>query len=373
VTVGVAIGAAALAAVLATGGTIVTLSATGALDQPVAVPSPSGQQVGARQPIVIEESSAIIAAAARVSPAVVLIAVGSNATNDPFSIPESGSGSGVIFDSNGWILSNRHVVAGASELTVVLKDGREFAGTVYDIDTLTDLAIVRIEASGLPSAELGSSSALSVGQTVIAIGSPLGLYSSSVTSGILSAMGRQITVEGGRLTNLLQTDAAINPGNSGGPLLDAGGAVIGINTAVASNAEGIGFAIPIDIARPIMRQALAGEKLSRPFLGVSYVTVNRKVAEDNGLSVNEGALIGRGEGSNGQERPAVEPGTPAAQAGLQEGDVIVRVGDQTLDALHPLDLVLSQYAPGQTVDLDVLRNGATIDVSVVLGTRPSDL
>jgi S1-C subfamily serine protease len=365
--------AAALSAVLASGGTFAILSATGTLDRATATPTPSGHEVDVRQPVVIEESSAIIDAAAKVSPAVVRIAVGSSAPTDPFSIPESGYGSGVIFDSAGWILTNRHVVAGSDQLTVELQDGRQFPGTVYGIDTLTDLAIVKIDANGLPAAELGSSSDLAVGQTVIAIGSPLGTYSSTVTSGILSAMGRQITVDGGRLTNLLQTDAAINPGNSGGPLLDAAGAVIGINTAVASNAQGIGFAIPIDIAKPVMRQALAGEKLVRPYLGISYETIDRQVAQDRGLSVTDGALLGPGRDSNGQPRPAVEPGTPAEKAGLREGDIIVRVDDQALDGLHPLDLVLSQYAPGQQVTLEVLRDGETVHVTVTLGTRPSNL
>ena len=372
-TIGLVLGAAAVSAILASAGTFAMLSASGALDRVPTTVGPTADEADVPQPVVIEESSAIIEAAAAVSPAVVKISVGPDTATAPFSIPESGVGSGVIYDSAGWILTNRHVVAGSDQLTVQLKDGREFPGTVYGIDTLTDLAIVKIDASGLPAAKLGSSSDLSVGQTVIAIGSPLGTYSSSVTSGILSATGRQIPVEGGRLTNLLQTDAAINPGNSGGPLLDAGGTVIGINTAIASNAEGIGFAIPVDIAKPIMRQALAGEKLARPYLGVSYQSLNRQLAEELGLSVTEGALIGEGQSSNGQARPGVEPGTPAADAGLRVGDIIVRVEDMAIDTLHPLDLVLSQHAPGQTVGLEVLRDGATIDVSVVLGTRPSDL
>ncbi len=372
-TVGLVISAAVLSAILASSGTLAVLSASGALDRPTTTIGPSGDEVDTRQPVVIQESSAIIDAAAAVSPAVVKISVGSAATTDPLSIPESGIGSGFIYDSAGWILTNRHVIAGGGTLTVELQDGRQFPGTVYGIDTLTDLAIVKVDANGLPTADLAVSSELSVGQTVIAIGSPLGTYSSSVTSGILSATGRQITVDGGRLTNLLQTDAAINPGNSGGPLLDAAGAVIGINTAIASNAEGIGFAIPIDIAKPIMRQAVAGQKLSRPYLGISFQNLDRQLAKERGLSVTDGALIGEGQGSNGQARPGVEPGTPAAKAGLKDGDIIVKVEDRAIDALHPLDLALSQYAPGQTVVLEVLRDGATTKISVELGTRPSDL
>jgi serine protease Do len=194
-----------------------------------------------------------------------------------------------------------------------------------------------------------------------------------VTSGILSATGRQITVEGGRLTNLLQTDAAINPGNSGGPLLDAAGAVIGVNTAVASNAEGIGFAIPIDIAKPIMRQALAGETLARPYIGITYTTIDRKLAEERSLPVTAGALIDKGTGPNGEERPGVEAGRPGDQAGLREGDIIVSVDDQAIDTEHPLDLVLSQYAPGQSVKLTILRGDERQEITVTLGTRPASL
>ena len=185
-------------------------------------------------------------------------------------MPEQGIGSGVIFDPNGWILTNKHVVTGSDELTVKLKDGREFAGTVYGVDTLTDLAIVKVEGKDLPSAKIGDSGTIRVGQLAIAIGSPLGTYTNTVTAGIVSALGRSIDVESGRINNLIQTDTAINPGNSGGPLLDATGAVIGINTAVARTAEGIGFAIPINIAKPIMQQALAGKELERPWIGIRY-------------------------------------------------------------------------------------------------------
>ena len=204
--------------------------------------------------------------------------------------PRRGSAPGSSSTPGGWILTNRHVVTGgdgntADSLTVELKDGRQFEGTVYGIDTLTDLAIVRVQATDLTAAAIGSSADLEVGQLAIAIGSPLGTYSNSVTSGIVSATGRTVTVQNGdRLSNLIQTDAAINPGNSGGPLLDAVGDVIGINTAVATDSNGIGFAIPIDIARPIMRQALAGQKLSRPYIGVRYVAVDRQVQDEENLT-----------------------------------------------------------------------------------------
>jgi serine protease Do len=180
---------------------------------------------------------------------------------DPFSVPSTGVGSGFVFASDGWILTNDHVVEGASTLTVAFKGGRELKARVVATDVNLDLAVIKVEATGLATADIGTSKDLQVGQLVIAIGSPLGTFSDSVTSGILSAMGRSITVSDFQahrrrtMTDLLQTDAAINPGNSGGPLLDARGLVIGINSAVATSAEGIGFAIPIDAARTIMDEA----------------------------------------------------------------------------------------------------------------------
>ena len=206
----------------------------------------------------------IVAVAARVSPAVVTITseIGAN-QYDPFSIPSSGVGSGFVFDSDGWILTNDHVIEGASTLTVSFKNGKSLRARVVAADRNADLAVLKVEATGLATVDIGTSKDLQVGQLLIAIGSPLGTFSDSVTSGILSATGRSITVTDyqarlqRRMTNLLQTDAAINPGNSGGPLLDARGLVIGINSAVASSAEGIGFAIPIDAARAIMDKARA--------------------------------------------------------------------------------------------------------------------
>jgi S1-C subfamily serine protease len=373
---GSVVAAALLAAVLASGGTVAALGAVGALDRatPAAASAP-GTNVGAAKPVTIDESSATIAVAAKVSPAVVRITVtGSTNSPDLGVIPESGVGSGVIYDSNGWILTNKHVVEGGDTFDVELNDGRVLSGSVYGIDTLTDLAIVKVSATDLPSAALGESDALKVGQLVVAIGSPLGTYSNSVTSGIVSATGRTITTDGSDrpLNNLIQTDAAINPGNSGGPLLDADGNVIGINTAIASGSNGIGFAIPIDIARPIMDQAVAGEKLARPYMGISFVTISRQYAEEESLPVQQGALVG-GTDSNGQATNGVVAGTPAADAGIQNGDILVKVGDKTLDAEHPLDATLSQYSPGDVVAVELLRDGQTLTVNVTLGTRPADL
>ena len=276
-------------------------------------------------------------------------------------IPETGVGSGLIYDPHGWILTNHHVVEGSDRLQVELNDGRVFEGRVYGIDTLTDLAIVKIDASDLPVANIGRSSELKVGQLVVAIGSPLGTYSNSVTSGIVSAKGRTITTDGNQsLNNLIQTDAAINPGNSGGPLLDAAANVVGINTAIAADSNGIGFAIPIDIARPIMAQAVAGKELARPYMGVVYRSIDRQFADANKLPVKEGALVQRSAGGNGTSA-AVVPGSPADQAGIREGDIITKINDQAIDGDHPLDATLSMYAPGDTVTITILRDGQTLD------------
>ncbi len=348
-----------------------------------------------------------------VSPAVVTIVADGVTETDPatgMSGTGTATGSGVIFDANGLILTNHHVVAGnPSKLTVNLKDGRSFDATVYGVDTLTDLAIVKVDATGLPTAPIGDSSTIQVGQQAIAIGSPLGQFTDSVTSGIISAVGRSIPVDQTTvLSNLIQTDTAINPGNSGGPLLDPTGSVIGINTAVAGNSQGIGFAIPINIARPLLAQASAGQALARPWLGIRFLTIDPTVKSEAGLATDNGAwiptaqaLAGQGSGGTGSGVGPVDPndpnavpafpdpnalgqggaatgaedsvvaGGPAALAGLQAGDIITAVNGTALDASHPLDLVMSQHSPGDTVTLDVLRDGQTVQVQVTLGTRPA--
>ena len=354
-----------------------------------------------------------------VSPAVVTIVADGVTATDP-TTGQTGqgtaTGSGVIFDANGLILTNHHVVAGnPSKLTVNLKDGRSLPATIYGIDTLTDLAIVKVDATGLPTAPIGDSSTIEVGQQAIAIGSPLGTFTDSVTSGIISAIGRDIPVENEVLHNLIQTDTAINPGNSGGPLLDPSGKVIGINTAVAGDSQGIGFAIPINTARPMLAQASAGQPLARPWLGIVFETIDPTIKKANSLPVDNGAWIptadaAAGQGSNGQgstgqdpngqggqgsdpfgqgtdpfglgggqgqtgtgtgSQPTVVADSPAAKAGLQPGDIITSIDGTTLDATHTLDQVVAGFAPGQTVKLSVLRGGQTQDISVTLGTRPA--
>jgi S1-C subfamily serine protease len=326
---------------------------------------PSGSVVSNLQ---IQESSAVTSAVQKTSPAVVVI------TSTVLGPTGSGTGvgSGMIFNSNGWILTNKHVVDGASSLEVRLADSTTYPARVYGIDPLTDLAIVKIDAQNLPTVKIGSSATLQIGQMAIAIGDPLGNFENTVTTGVVSGLGRQIQAGGGndisgeQLNNLIQTDAAINPGNSGGPLLDSSGQVIGINTAVAGSAQGIGFAIPIDVATPLMQQALAGQPLSRPWIGVYYQPLTRQLAKDEGLSVQSGALVKAGPTVGS----AVVADGPAAKAGIRDGDVIVAVDGQMVDATHDLAALILPHAPGDSVNLTIVRGGATQQIRVTLGTLP---
>jgi serine protease Do len=332
-------------------------------EEPGPATVPTGENVSQD---VLDESSAVINAVASVAPSVVTI-VASQATGG------NGTGSGFIFDPDGWILTNRHVADGAQSLTVTLGDSRVFDATLIGVDTLTDLAIIKIDATDLPTAPIGASSALEVGQLAIAIGYPLGEYRDTVTTGVVSGLGRQIRASDGstseQLNHLIQTDAAINPGNSGGPLVNSVGQVIGINTAVATSAQGIGFAIPIDFAKPIMALALSGQELARPWVGVYYTMINKQVAADLDLAVEEGALLDFGP--NGA--PAVIPGSPADAAGLQAGDIITVLGGRRVEEDHDLATLLLPYRPGDVVALTVLRAGGELEIDVTLGILPAEL
>ena len=316
----------------------------------------------------IDESSAVIAAVEKVAPAVVTI----RSSGGGLLGAAEGTGSGVIYDPDGWILTNRHVVENASELLVILNDGRQFAGTPYGIDTLTDLAIVKIDATELPAAPIGTSADLEPGQLAIAIGNPLG-YENTVTTGVVSGLGRQIRASDATQTsaetlrNLIQTDAAINPGNSGGPLVNSAGQVIGVNTAVNTEAQGLGFAIPIDVAKPIMQQALDGQQLVRPWIGVYYVPIDAAVAADQNLPVDHGALVGRTDGGN----EVVIPGSPAEAAGLQAGDIITAIDGEQIGAESDLSMLILPHAPGDTITLRVLRDNSVQEIEVTLGELPA--
>ena len=372
----VALGASLLGSAL----TYAALLSTGHIISPVAnvpAPSPTPLVVPSISPAPLPDSrSAITAAVEVVSPAVVTITVREGEATDPFDLPPTGIGSGIIYDAAGWILTNRHVVADATQVTVELHDGRRVGGTVYGVDTLTDLAIVKIDENELQVAPIGDSASLRPGQTAIVIGSALGTFTDSVTSGVVSALGRSfavtdpVTSEVRRLRNLIQTDAAINPGNSGGPLVDINGQVVGVSTAYAEGAQGIFFAIPINIAKPIMRQAIAGEPLTRPWIGIIYVTLNRNLATQNDLPIDYGAWLSP-DTSTGD--PAVMADSPAQDAGLLEGDIVTAIDGRRIDAANGLDDILSLYAPGDRLTLSVLRGGEELQIGITLGVRPAGL
>jgi len=286
----------------------------------------------------ISEQSATVNVAERISPAIVTIEVTSASGNSV--------GSGVIYSADGWIVTNRHVVDGESSMTVHLKDGRDFPGSVYGIDTLTDLAIVKIDATGLTAATLGRSGAIQVGQTAIAIGSPLGVYTNSVTAGIISAIGREITTESGRLDGLLQTDAAINPGNSGGPLFNMKGEIIGINTAIIPSGQGIGFAIPVNTAKPLIPQLVAKGRVTRGYLGVNIQGISPELAAAMKLSDSKGALVAD-----------VVPGGPADKAGIRRGDVIVGFDGKSVGGNHELPVMVAATPVDREVKVTVIRDG----------------
>ena len=256
-----------LSAVAGSVGTVGLLTGLGATDRGTGTRAVSATSTGASTtPATGSSADAVVAVAESASPAVVTLTVGSADRSGfgPFAVPSTGVGSGFVFDASGLILTNAHVIEGSNQITVTFQDGSELPGTVVASDTQLDLAVVKVDApTSLPTIPIGNAAALKVGQQVIAIGSPLGTFTESVTSGILSATGRTIEVgsptsrQTTTMTGLLQTDASINPGNSGGPLLDDTGAVIGVNAAAAQSAQGIGFAVPIDAAADIMAQARA--------------------------------------------------------------------------------------------------------------------
>ena len=361
--------AGGLMLVSATGGALVAL----ALDDDDGGTTPAVTSLDAR-PVGGDDSPAdepLSQAAAAVLPSVVSIGVESGQL--------SGSGSGIVISSDGQILTNNHVVAAAGDggsLTVTFSDGSRADAEIVGRDPATDLAVIQAEdVDGLTPATLGSSSDLHVGDTVLAIGSPLGL-DGSVSAGIVSALGRAITLQGEQdrqspfgggsgpgttaVVDAIQTDAAINPGNSGGALINADGEVVGINTAIASLAQGttsqggnigVGFAIPIDAARDIATQLADHGSVTHAYLGVSIADTES----------GEGALVG-----------GVEEGQPAADAGLREGDVITRIGDTDVTDAATLTAAIRAHSPGDRVEVAFTRGGDEKTAEVTLGELPSD-
>lgn len=352
---------------------------------------------GQKEVIFVKEEDLVVEAVDRVSPAVASIIATKDLPvmerffSDPFSsddffrqffepsLPEPsgkterreiGRGTGFIVSEDGYLITNRHVVEDEdAEYTAILNSGGTFKARVIARDPIHDIAIVKIEGEHFSVAPLGNSDALKVGQTVIAIGNALGQFSNTVSVGIISGIERTLTAEGhggqSEFQHILQTDAAINPGNSGGPLLDLEGKVIAINTAMVSGAENIGFAVPINIAARDFKQARDTGRIVYPYIGVRYVIITEQFRNEKKLDTDFGVFLMSEKGS-----PAVVAGSPAALAGLKEGDIITHVDGVALKKEKSLGDVIQTRNIGDSVQLTIRRNGATLSFTVVLAERP---
>jgi len=302
---------------------------------------------------------------AKVGPAVVTV-VGTIPGQTTFfgqTGEETVSGSGFFISDQGYIVTNNHVVEGTKEVNIVLSNGTQEKASVVGTDQYNDIAVLKADGKVPAVATLGNSDVLKPGESVIAIGSPLGDFKNTVTVGVVSATGRSIdTGQGYQIEGLLQTDAAINPGNSGGPLVDLAGEVIGINTLIVRGtgngavAEGLGFAIPVNTAQAVATQIIQKGYFSHPYLGIAYQPIAPDVANAYNLPVQWGVYVTQ-----------VAPNSPASNAGLQQGDIITQVGSVVMDATHSYLNTLYTYKPGDQVTLDVIRNGQKLQIQVTLG------
>jgi serine protease Do len=302
---------------------------------------------------------------AEVAPAVVSIVTETVSYNWFWqAVPQTGAGSGIIISSDGYIVTNNHVVEGAQKVTVTLSDGNTFAATVVGSDAQTDLAVVKIDASNLSYLHFLSNSLeqLSVLDPVVAVGNALALPGGATwTTGVVSNLGRSIEESTGVVLNdIIQTDAAINAGNSGGPLLDTAGQVVGINVAIASNAENIGFAISTDTAIPVVQSLITEGKVVRPWLGVEVTTVTSTIQQYYNLSVNAGALI-----------TSVTSGSPASKAGLRAGDVITKIDDEDISTAAELTSVIRSHQIGDQVEIVYYRGSVQNVANATLEESPS--
>lgn len=345
--------------------------------------------VGTPTTIAVEEDSATVDVVAKASPAVVSIIITKDYSkvfqNSPYSpfddfffgLPtqqpegkqEVGGGTGFIVSADGTIVTNKHVVDDdEAEYTVVLNDGKRYDAKVVAKDPTNDVAILKIEATDLPTLTLGDSDKVQSGQSVLAIGNALGQYRNTVTKGIISGKSRTITAsdssgQSETLEDVFQTDAAINPGNSGGPLLDLGGSVVAINTAVSRDGQLIGFAIPISVVKRDLESVRTSGKIVRPYLGVRYVVITESLAEKNSLPVKTGALVQRG--TNADEL-AVIPASPADKAGIVENDILTKINGKEINSDHSLVGLLSAFKPGDKITVEVYSKGEKKDVIVTL-------
>lgn len=315
----------------------------------------------------IVDATSIEKVAKDVSPSVVSIL----AQKAGRRVSQQGAGTGIIVSKDGYVVTNKHVVQDGTDIIITLADGTIYEDvTIIGSDPLNDVAFLKIrDASNLVAAELGQSSTLRIGQPVVAIGNTLGEYQNTVTSGIVSGLGRPVAAQSGNrvesLTDLIQTDTAINPGNSGGPLVNLAGQVVGINTAVVNNAQGIGFAIPINAVKGMLEGVLAHGRVERAYIGVRYADITPIIAKQKQLPVKRGALVLSGEG--------IEEGGPAHKAGIKADDIIVKIGDQQVGLHGGVSSLVAAYKPGDTIDITVLRDGKEQRLSITLAVyRASD-
>ena len=321
--------------------------------------------------IKIEESSAIIDAVKKVSPAVVSIVSKSQSQNIFGNIvQQEGGGTGFIITNDGLILTNKHVISDSSATySVVLADGKTYDAKIQSIDPLNDLAVIKVEAKNLPVVELGDSDQLVVGQWSVAVGNALGKFQNTVTVGVISAKERKIEASDSSRNNtenlqgMLQIDAAINYGNSGGPLVNLEGQVVGINTAVASNAQNISFAIPINSAKKAIDSIKKTGKIVRPYLGICYLPITPDIAKANNLKYDYGVIVVRGNGLN---QVAVIPGSPADKAGIVENDIVLEINEEKINNDNSLSTLIQKYNIDETVTLKISHAGEEKSVKVTL-------
>lgn len=312
---------------------------------------------GSGTTIVTTEEQAVENAVKIASPAVVQINITSVSQN-PFGLSsrqQEGLGSGFIITSDGYVLTNNHVVANATKITVMLKDGREFRGQVVGTDSTSDVAVVKISGTNLPTVQLGDSSTLTVGQKVIAIGNPYGL-SQTVTTGVISALERNVQASPTEtLVGAVQTDAAINPGNSGGPLVDLSGRVVGINTMIYQNAQGLGFSVSVNIARKVYDAIIKSGKITWPALGIQGATLTTSISQQYNLKVSQGVYIVQ-----------ITSGSGAEAAGLLKGDVITEIDGKVMATIDAILSYVRSKNVGDHVQVAVNRSGAPKTFTVTL-------
>lgn len=332
---------------------------------PTAAPTPSPAPTSTAAPAPIGALPSVSDVVDHVRPGVVAILVESVGVDFFLQpVPQQGAGSGGILTPDGLIFTNNHVVEGARKITVAMPppDSRTFQAQLVGRDPATDLAIIKVNASNLPTLKLGRSTDTRVGDWVVAIGNALALEGGpTVTVGVVSAMGRSIRgSQGPDLQDLIQTDAAINPGNSGGPLVNLRGEVIGINTAILANAQGLGFAIAADGAKPILDQLMTRGRVSRAWMGVSVATVTPALAIQNGLATNQGVFVAD-----------VVRSSPAERAGLKVNDVIVAIDGQDLPTARALTDFLLRKHPGDAIKLDLFRGQSKLSLNLTLSDAPA--